>query len=56
MATSYFQIQNQLSPKKDHWQDFLTEFDYVLKYKPNTANIVADALGRKAKLASISKL
>ncbi len=54
VATSYFQSQKKLSPKQARWQDFLAEFDYVLEYKPGKANLVADALSRKAELASIS--
>ena len=30
VATSYFQTQKKLSPKQARWQDFLTEFDYML--------------------------
>ncbi|KAG8376910.1 hypothetical protein BUALT_Bualt09G0113300 [Buddleja alternifolia] len=44
----------ELSPKQARWQDFLAEFDYVLEYKPKKANVVADALSRKAELAAIS--
>nr|CAN62036.1 hypothetical protein VITISV_019703 [Vitis vinifera] len=54
VATSYFQTQKKLSPKQARWQDFLAEFDYTLEYKPGTANHVADALSRKAKLASMT--
>ena len=54
VATSYFQTQKKLSPKQARWQDFLAEFDYCLQYKPGKANVVADALSRKAELASIS--
>ncbi|MDP0983905.1 hypothetical protein, partial [Klebsiella variicola] len=36
------------------WQDFLAEFDYVIEYKPDRANVVADALSRKVELASLS--
>ncbi|KAG8377407.1 hypothetical protein BUALT_Bualt08G0029800 [Buddleja alternifolia] len=54
VATSYFQTQKKLSPKQARWQDFLAEFDYVLEYKPGKANVVADALSRKAELAAIS--
>ena len=54
VATSYFQTQKKLSPKQARWQDFLAEFDYTLEYKPGSANHVADALSRKAELASIT--
>ena len=53
VATSYFQTQRKLSPKQARWQDFLAEFDFTLKYKPGTTNVVADALNRRAELASI---
>ncbi|RVW12104.1 Transposon Tf2-8 polyprotein [Vitis vinifera] len=54
VTTSYFQTQKKLSPKQARWQDFLAEFDYTLEYKPGTANHVADALSRKAELASMT--
>ena len=56
VATSYFQSQKKLSPKQARWQDFLAEFDYVLEYKPGKANLVADALSRKAELAAMSRI
>ena len=56
VATSYFQTQRKLSPKQARWQDFLAEFDFTLEYKPGTTNAVADALSRRAELASISQL
>ncbi|XP_050387307.1 uncharacterized protein LOC126803565 [Argentina anserina] len=55
IATSYFQTQKKLSPKQARWQDFLAEFDYTIEYKPEKANVVADALSRKAEFASISQ-
>ncbi|RVW49000.1 Retrovirus-related Pol polyprotein from transposon 297 [Vitis vinifera] len=45
----------EASPKQARWQDFLAEFDYTLEYKPGSANHVADALSRKAELASMSQ-
>lgn len=54
VATSYFQNQKKLSPKQARWQDFLAEFDYTMEYKPGKVNVVADALSRKAILASTS--
>ncbi|KAK2970517.1 hypothetical protein RJ640_001722 [Escallonia rubra] len=55
IATSYFQSQRKLSPKQARWKDFLAEFDYVMEYKPGKANLVADALSRKAELMTMSK-
>ncbi|GKV50067.1 hypothetical protein SLEP1_g56783 [Rubroshorea leprosula] len=55
VATSYFQRQKKLTPKQARWQDFLAEFDYVMEYKPRRANVVADALSRKATFAFISR-
>ncbi|GKD07985.1 putative nucleotidyltransferase, ribonuclease H [Tanacetum coccineum] len=55
IATSYFQTQKKLSPKQAHWQNFLAEFDYQLEYKPGKANVVADALSRKAEFAAITQ-
>lgn len=55
VATSFFQSQKKLSPKQARWQDFLAEFDFTLAYKPGTANVVADALSRKACLAAVSR-
>ncbi|CAN4118074.1 unnamed protein product [Withania somnifera] len=43
VATSHFQSQKKLTPKKARWQDFLAEFDYKLEYKPGKTNVVADA-------------
>ncbi|RVW66305.1 Transposon Ty3-I Gag-Pol polyprotein [Vitis vinifera] len=47
-------FEKKLSPKKARWQDFLTEFDYTLEYKPGSANHVVNALSRKAKLTSMT--
>ncbi|KAH9727410.1 Endonuclease [Citrus sinensis] len=54
VTTSYFQTQKKLSPKQARWQEFLAEFDYRLKYKSGKANVVADALSRKAEWATLS--
>ncbi|OMO92033.1 hypothetical protein CCACVL1_06931 [Corchorus capsularis] len=56
VATSYFQTQKKLTPKQARWQNFLAEFDFEFQYKLSKANMVADALSRKAALAAISHL
>ncbi|KAH9723181.1 Endonuclease [Citrus sinensis] len=40
--------------RQARWQDFLAEFDYRLEYKPGKANVVTDALTRKAELTTLS--
>ncbi|TXG51634.1 hypothetical protein EZV62_024158 [Acer yangbiense] len=54
VATSYFQTRKKLSPKQVRWQDILVEFIYLLEYKPGKANVMADALSRKAELATMN--
>lgn len=53
IMTTYFQSQNKLTAKHACWQDFLATFDFTFEYKPGKANVVADALSRKAALAAI---
>nr|GFA75645.1 hypothetical protein [Tanacetum cinerariifolium] len=48
-------MTTKLSPKQARWQDFLPEFDYQLEYKPGKANVVADALSRKAEFTAITQ-
>ncbi|XP_054818995.1 uncharacterized protein LOC129318287 [Prosopis cineraria] len=48
--------QKKLTPKQARWQDFLAEFDYVLEYKTGAANVVADALSKKAELATLTQV
>lgn len=53
VVTNYFQGKKKLlSPKQARWQDFLTEFKYVLEYN----SLVADSLSRKAKFAAMSRI
>ncbi|GKU97925.1 hypothetical protein SLEP1_g10998 [Rubroshorea leprosula] len=55
VAMNYFQRQKKLMPKQARWQDFLVEFDYVIEYKPEQANVVADVLSRKVTFTSINR-
>lgn len=48
VVTSYFQTQKKLTPKQGKWQDFLVVFGFSMEYKLEKANVVADALSRKA--------
>ena len=47
IALSYFQTQKKLSSRQARWQDFLTEFNMAMEYKPGRANVAIDTLSRK---------
>ncbi|KAE8715253.1 Detected protein of unknown function [Hibiscus syriacus] len=53
VANSYFLTQKKLSPKQARWQEFLTEFDFSLKYKPGKVNCVADGLSRRYAIETV---
>jgi hypothetical protein len=52
-AVSHFMSQPKLSSKQARWQEFLSEFNFMLEYRPGSSNHVADALSRRADLAAI---
>jgi hypothetical protein len=49
-SLQHFQQQPKLSERQARWNEFLSEFDYELKYQPGKENVVADALSRRADL------
>lgn len=44
VANIYFLTQKKLSSKRDSWHIFLPEFDFNMKYKPESANTMADGV------------
>ncbi|KAL0319588.1 UNVERIFIED_CONTAM: hypothetical protein Sradi_5220300 [Sesamum radiatum] len=52
-AVSYFMNQPKLTNSQAHWQKMLSEFHFLLEYWAGSSNHVADALSRKADLASL---
>jgi transposase InsO family protein len=44
----YLSTQPHLSPRQVRWSEFLQQFDMEVEYKEGKANVVADALSRRA--------
>ncbi|KAL0313029.1 UNVERIFIED_CONTAM: hypothetical protein Sradi_5702200 [Sesamum radiatum] len=45
--------QPKLTSRQARWQELLSEFHFVLEYRAGSSNHVADALSRRADLASL---
>ncbi|KAL0434762.1 UNVERIFIED_CONTAM: Transposon Tf2-12 polyprotein [Sesamum radiatum] len=52
-AVSHFMTQPKLTSRQARWQELLSEFHFVLEYRAGSSNHVADALSRRADLASL---
>ncbi|KAL2224127.1 UNVERIFIED_CONTAM: Transposon Tf2-11 polyprotein [Sesamum indicum] len=48
--------QPKLTSRQAHWQELLSEFHFVLEYRAGSSNHVADALSRRADLASLGSV
>ncbi|KAL0411417.1 UNVERIFIED_CONTAM: hypothetical protein Slati_3731400 [Sesamum latifolium] len=55
-AVSHFITHPKLTSRQAHWQKLLSEFHFVLEYRVGSRNHVADALGRRANLASLGSV
>ncbi|KAL0373943.1 UNVERIFIED_CONTAM: Transposon Tf2-12 polyprotein [Sesamum radiatum] len=52
-AVSHFMTQPKLTSRQTRWQELLSEFHFVLEYRAGSSNHMADALSRRADLASL---
>ncbi|KAL0301589.1 UNVERIFIED_CONTAM: Retrovirus-related Pol polyprotein from transposon.6 [Sesamum radiatum] len=52
-AVSYLMTQPKLTSRQARWQELLMEFHFVLEYRAGSSNHVADALSRRADLATL---
>ncbi len=48
LSLKYLQTQPMLSERQARWQEFLSQFDFTIEYKPGKQNIIADALSRRS--------
>ncbi|KAL0433644.1 UNVERIFIED_CONTAM: Transposon Tf2-11 polyprotein [Sesamum latifolium] len=53
---SHFMTQPKLTSRQARWQELLLEFHFVLEYRAGSSNHVADALSRRADLASLGSV
>ncbi|KAL0434686.1 UNVERIFIED_CONTAM: Transposon Tf2-11 polyprotein [Sesamum radiatum] len=49
-------MQPKLTSRQARWQEVLSEFHFVLEYRAGSSNHVADALSRRADLASLGSV
>ncbi len=50
-SLKYLPNQKELNLRQRRWIEFLKDYDCVIDYHPGKANVVADALSRKAIMA-----
>ncbi|KAL0368711.1 UNVERIFIED_CONTAM: Transposon Tf2-11 polyprotein [Sesamum calycinum] len=56
IAVSHFMSQPKLTSRQARWQELLSEFHFVLEYRAGSSNHVADALSRRADLATLGSV
>ena len=44
-------MQKELNLRQRRWLELFKDYDYIIDYHPEKANVVADALSRKAMVA-----
>ncbi|CAN6465712.1 unnamed protein product [Victoria cruziana] len=51
-SLTYLFSQKELNLRQRRWVEFLTDYDFQMRYHPGKANVVADALSRKTQISS----
>ena len=46
-SLEYFMTARQMNQRQVRWSEFLSQFHFVIKYRPGKKNIIADVLSRK---------
>ena len=52
-SLQYVFTQRDLNLRQHRWLEYLKDYDFSLSYHPGKANVVADALSRRAHLSSL---
>ena len=52
-SLKYLFSQNELNLRQRRWVKFLQDYDFTVNYHPGKANVVANELSRKVKLARL---
>ncbi|KAL0373054.1 UNVERIFIED_CONTAM: Transposon Tf2-11 polyprotein [Sesamum calycinum] len=55
-AVSHFMTQPKLTSRQACWQELLSKFHFMLEYRAGSSNHVADALSRRADLATLGSI
>ena len=47
-SLKYLMTQKELNMRQKQWMELLKDYDFTMEYHPGKANVVADALSKKA--------
>ncbi|CAN6445954.1 unnamed protein product [Victoria cruziana] len=53
ISLTYLFSQKELNLRQRRWVEFLSDYDFQMRYHPGKANVVADTLSRKIQISSM---